>query len=88
MFIDQFTDLFSKTSKSRVPLLRKSAPLMNDIHVSNEGVIKLMKGLTPSKAMGPYELRLTVLKELAVELSPVFAHLFQQSLDKDEIPKE
>ena len=29
-----------------------------------------------------------VLKELAVELVPVFAHLFQQSLDKGEIPKE
>ena len=29
-----------------------------------------------------------VLKEPAVELGPVFAHLFQQSLDKSGIPKE
>ena len=29
-----------------------------------------------------------VLKELATELGPVFAHLFQQSIDKGEIPKE
>ena len=29
-----------------------------------------------------------VLEELGVELGPVFAHLSQQSLDKDEIPKE
>ena len=29
-----------------------------------------------------------VLKELAVELGLVFAHLFQQSLNKGEIPKE
>ena len=29
-----------------------------------------------------------VLKELATELGPVFAHLFQQSLDTGEIPKE
>ena len=29
-----------------------------------------------------------VLKELATELSPVFAHLFQQSIDTGEIPKE
>ena len=28
------------------------------------------------------------LKELAVELGPVFAHLFQQSIDTGEIPKE
>ena len=43
---------FSKTSKSEVPLLEKAALAMSDIHVSNEGVIKLMKGLNPSKALG------------------------------------
>ena len=36
----------------------------------------------------PYELHPRVLKELATELCPVFAHLFQQSMDTDEIPKE
>ena len=29
-----------------------------------------------------------VLKELATELGPIFAHLFQQSIDSGEIPKE
>ena len=33
-------------------------------------------------------LRTWVLKELANELDPVFAHLFQQSLDTGEIPNE
>ena len=47
-----------------------------------------MKGLNPSKALGPEELHPRVLKELAAELGPVFAHLFQQSLDKGKIPKE
>ena len=87
-FKGQFTDVFSKISKSEVPLLEKSAPPMSDIHISNEDVIKMMKGLNPSKALGPDELHPGVLKELAVELGPVFAHLFQQSLDKGEIPKE
>ena len=61
---------------------------MSDIYISNEGVIKIMKGLNPAKALGPDELHPRVLKELAAELGPVFAHLFQQSLDKSEIPKE
>ena len=52
---------------------------MNDIAVSKDGVIKLLKGLNPSKALGPDELHPRVLKELATELGPVFAHLFQQS---------
>ena len=87
-FNGQFTDVFSKTSKSEVPLLEKSAPSTSDINVSNEGVIKMMKGLNSSKALGLGELHPRDLKELAVELGPVFAHLFQQSLDKDAIPKE
>ena len=61
---------------------------MENIVVAKEGVIKLLKGLNPSKALGPDELHPRVLKELADELGPVFAHLFQQSLDSGEIPKE
>ena len=36
----------------------------------------------------PDELHPRVLKELARELGPVFVHLFQQSIDSGEIPKE
>ena len=43
---------------------------MNDIAVSKDEVIKLLKGLNPSKALGPDELHPKVLKELATELGP------------------
>ena len=87
-FNGQFTDVFSKNKHTQVPLLDRSAPFMNDIAVSKDGVIKPLKGLNPSKALGPDELHARVLKELATELGPVFAHLFQQSIDTGEIPKE
>ena len=61
---------------------------MNDIAVSKDGVIKLLKGLDPFKALEPNELHPRVLKELVTELGPVFAHLYQQSIDTGEIPKE
>ena len=63
---------------------------MVDIHVSVEDVTKLLKGLKPSKALGPDKLHRRVLKELASELGPMlnFAHLFQQPIDTGEIPKE
>ena len=61
---------------------------MKDIHISAESVTNLLKGLNPSKALGPDELRPGVLKELASELGLIFAYLFQQSIDTGEIPKE
>ena len=81
-----FSDVFTKSEYKQVPLMDRSAPFMRDIVVTKEGMTKLLKGLNPSKALGPDLPR--VLKELAMELGPVFAHLFQQSIDTGEIPKE
>ena len=84
----QFSDVFTKSEYKQVPLLDRSAPFMYDIVVTKEWVTKLLKGLSPSKALGPDELHPRVLKELAMELGPAFAHLFQQSVDTGEIPKK
>ena len=83
-FNGQFSDVFTKSEYKQVPLMDRSAPFMHDIVVTKERVTKLLKGLNPSKALGPDELHPRVLKELAVELGPVFAHLFQQSIDTGE----
>ena len=87
-FNGQFMDVFNKNEHIQVTLLDRSAPFMNDIVVSKDGVTELFKGLNPSKALGPHELHPRVLKELATESGPVFAVFFSQSIDTDEIPKE
>ena len=87
-FNGQFTDVFNKNKHSQVPLPNRSAPFMNDTVVLAAGVTKLLKGLNPSRALGPDKLHPRVLKELASELGPVFVHLFQQSTYMGEIPKE
>ena len=61
---------------------------MEDSLVTKEGVIKLLKGLNPSKVLGLDELHPRVLKELATEFSPILANLFQQSIGSGEIPKD
>ena len=87
-FNGQFTDVFNKSDHSEVSFLSRSAPFIDDIVVSGEVVTKLLKVLNPSKALEPDELHPRVLKELATELGPGFAHLFQKSPDTGEIPKE
>ena len=87
-FNGQFTDVFTKSEYSQVPLLDRSAPFMENIVVTKEGVTKLLKGLNPSKVLAPDELHPRVLKELATELGCIFAHLSQQSIDSGDIPKE
>ena len=67
-FNGQFTDVFNKNERTQVPLLDRSVPFMNDIVISKDGVIKLLKGLNPSKALGPDELHPRVLKELATRV--------------------
>ena len=44
-FNGQFTDVFTKTEHSQVPLLNRKAPFMEDIVISKEGVTKLLKGI-------------------------------------------
>ena len=74
-FNGQFTDVFNRNEHNQVPLPNRPVSFMNYIIVSAEGVAKLLKRLNPSKAVGPDELYPRVIKELASESGPVFAHL-------------
>ena len=46
-------NVFNKNEYSKVPLLDRSAPFMDDIVVSKEGVTKLHIDLNLFKALGP-----------------------------------
>ena len=86
----QFTDVFIKIEHSQVPLPNRSAPFMNDIVVSAVGVTKLLKGLNPSKALGPDELRKTFSKfyrrhyELVSKFNVGLKTLLHQGLSEPE----
>ena len=84
----QFTSVFTHTKYESVPLLERKVPIMNEIKVTVSGVTKLLKNINPSKACGPDGLHPHVLKELANEISPVFSHIFRQSLNQGKIPSD
>ena len=51
-FNGQFTDVFSRTAESEVPILERSAASMSDTHVSNKRGRKNDKGLDSFKGFG------------------------------------
>ena len=65
-FKGQFTDVFNKNEHTQVPLLDRSAHFMADI-VKDDVMIKLLKDLNPSKALGPDELHPRILNSIIQE---------------------
>ena len=49
----RMSQVFTKSEYKQVRFLDRSAPFMHDIMVTKEGVTKLLRGLNPSKALGP-----------------------------------
>lgn len=59
---------------------------MEDLQVSREGVLKLLKGLGPHKAVGPDDLSLIGLKEMVSVIGGPITTLVRMPLEVSEIP--
>ena len=85
---------FPTREKNTLDLILTTLPgQFQDVHspdkLSDHDIVSgTLKIFLPPIKKPPDELHPRVLKELATELGPVFAHLFQQSIDTGEIPKE
>lgn len=69
-------------------LLTSPSTIMGNIHVTPDGVDKLLLGLSPHKASGPDEISPRILKVLHQELAPVLCHIFNLSLETGIVPKD
>ena len=65
-----------------------STPVMPDIDISVNGLLKLLKNLKPGKAAGPDQLKPLLLKELRDEIAPVIKVTFDKSLQTGTLPTE
>ena len=59
---------------------------INDLDITENGVLKLLKGQNPSKAPGPDNITQRILKELADDIAPILTEIFDHSYQTGEIP--
>ena len=61
---------------------------MKEIHISVNGIIKLLQGLKPNKAPGPDRIKLLLLQTLCLEIAPILQVIFSRSLDEGSLPPD
>ena len=65
-----------------------SATTMPEINISQNGLLKLLKNLKPSKAAGPDKLKPLLLRELREEITPIIKIIFDRSLQTGKLPAD
>jgi len=74
---------------SPLPTLPTSTyPSLPEINFTEHDVFSLLSQIDPYKACGLDNISTRVLKEQALELTPMITHLFKQSLATGEFPPE
>ena len=61
-------------------------PPIGELVITDKGVSELLAGVNSLKASGPDEIPCFLIKELPLELAPVIACFFRQSLDTGKLP--
>ena len=86
---NQFKSVFTKdldTETENIP--QPDFPSLEDIIITEPGVLKLLQNLDPTKACGPDNISPKILKELANEIAPSLTLIFQKSYDTGMVPAD
>ncbi|XP_072182159.1 uncharacterized protein [Diadema setosum] len=82
---EQFLSVFTSESLDALPLMDDSQlPDVHRIKVTVSGVLKQLKELNVQKATGPDLIPARILKDMASEVVPILASIYQQSFDEGE----
>ncbi len=86
---DEFSATFTKESPVDIPdPIGRKFPSIKDIEISVRGVMKLLRNIKPNKASGSDNIPCRILKELADEIAPCLATIFQKFLDCGHLPED
>ena len=81
--------MFTKEPVGTVPLLdKRTEEVINDVCITYESVLKILKKVDPNKSCGPDEIHQNLLNELAEVLAELLGNLFKVSLHQGKIPDE
>ena len=79
------TEITNQEFKTRCEM-QGNFPTMPDIFFTENGITKLLANLNPHKAAGLDNIMPRVLKELAIEISPILTLIFSKSYQSGEVP--
>ena len=84
---NQFKSAYTIEDTNSIPVVHGSDnPVMNKIHITTNGVRKLLEGIKTHKATGPDNISAHLLHILSRQLAPFLTRLFQFSLDSGTVP--
>ena len=85
----QYESVYTQEDISNVPSPSgQSYQPMDEITVTEQGVRKLLQKINPRKACGPDMIPARILKDLADEIAPLLASIFQRSFGCGEVPDD
>ena len=85
-----FHSVFTTDNQTDTPIADNNNPYpdITEIHVTLNGVYKLLKELKQHKAPGPDLIPNRLLKETAEDIAPTLTLLFQASIKQSKVPSE
>ena len=87
---NQFEQAFT-TESLDIPIPDKGPSpysTMKDIHITANGITKLLNNINPHKATGPDQVSGKILKEISTDITPAIQLIFQKSLSTGTIPTD
>ena len=88
MKVQDLVDEGSLPSESAQDSNLNSIPVMSDIDISLNDLLKLLKNLKPGKVAGPDKLKPLLLEELRDEIARIIEVIFEKSLQSGKVPSE
>ena len=86
---NQFKSAYTIEDTNTIPVLHgNDHPVINKIHLTTNGVRKLLEGIKTHKATGPDNIPAHLLHILSHQLAPFLTRLFQFSLDSGRVPTD